>query len=99
MLRNEVIGHNLFQSWTEQAALQSHYPRMLKPREYPSELAAAIYSRQRAYAIQAILIWSQDPVIFDAGCGYGSESDLFASQGPKVIAMDFSNGEIAVARK
>jgi len=97
-LRNEVIGHNPYLSWTEQAALQSHYPRMLKAAEYPSKLAATIYSNRRAYAIQTIQR-SQDPVVFDAGCGYGSECFLFASQGAKVIGIDLSDEQIEVARK
>ncbi len=38
-------------------------------------------------------------IVFDAGCGYGSESFLFAKLGATVLSVDRSFEQIAIARK
>jgi SAM-dependent methyltransferase len=38
-------------------------------------------------------------VVFDAGCGFGSESFLFAAGGASVLAVDRSESQIKTARK
>ena len=70
----------------------------MNPDKYPIGLAAIIYSNRRAPAVRAI-IEHQAPVVFDAGCGYGTESFLFAALGAKVLAVDISPEQISIAQK
>ncbi len=58
---------------------------------YPLDLVATVYARRRALPIRAIQD-SKEPFVFDAGCGYGSDSLLFASLGARVVAVDLSAG-------
>src|SRR5678810_1012151 len=73
---------NSYLSREEQNCLQKFYPVMMKPERYPCDCTAAIYSSRGAYPIEKIL-GSKNSVVFDAGCGYGSESFLFASLGAR----------------
>lgn len=98
VLRREVMTGNPYLSKEEQDSLQKFYPVMMKPERYPCECTAAIYSSRRAYPVEKIL-GSKNSVVFDAGCGYGSESFLFASLGARVLAIDGSVEQIAIARK
>jgi SAM-dependent methyltransferase len=68
----------------------------MNPRRYSPELAATIYASRRVHAIHAVLE-TENPVAFDAGCGYGSESFLFAALGARVLAVDLSVDQIAIA--
>jgi len=61
-------------------------------------LAATIYVHRRSPAVQAILA-TRDAIVFDAGCGYGSESFLFASLGAKVLAVDIAPEQLDIAEK
>jgi SAM-dependent methyltransferase len=98
LLRAEVTGNRAGLDQRECALLQQHYPVMMNPARYAVDLAAAIYARRRAHAVQAILE-APEPVVLDAGCGFGSESFLFAALGAQVLAVDISEAQIAVARK
>lgn len=69
----------------------------MTPEKNPVELAAAIYAERRQYPVAAIQKTDQ-PVMFDAGCGYGSESFLFAALGAQVIAADMDPQKIRIAR-
>jgi SAM-dependent methyltransferase len=97
-LREEVLSHNPFLLPEEQSLLQGHYPTMMNDRRGSASLAAFIYAARRGPALHAIAA-SPNPVILDAGCGFGSESFLFAIAGAKVIAVDVTPDQIAIARK
>jgi SAM-dependent methyltransferase len=97
-LRQEVIEDNPYLDNAEQLKLQNHYAVMMNAKKYPPGLAATIYSNRRTPAVQAILE-QQHPLVLDAGCGYGSESFLFAALGARVLAVDVSADQITIARK
>jgi SAM-dependent methyltransferase len=97
-LRAEVTQGNPYLNHDEQIRLQGHYPFMMDEKHYPTGLVASIYSGRRVHPVQAILD-SRDPIIFDAGCGYGSDSFLFAGLGAKVEAVDVSVEQVAIAQK
>jgi SAM-dependent methyltransferase len=98
VLRKEIIHGNPYLNGEEQKRLQSHYDVIMNPKKYPPALAATMYSHRRAPAVRTILE-QQYPVVLDAGCGYGSESFLFAAVGARVLAVDISSAQIAIARK
>jgi len=98
LLRKEVTTDHPALSREEQSSLRAHYRVMMNPSQYPVELAATIYARRRAHPIAAVL-GTASPVVLDAGCGYGSESVLFAALGAKVVAVDRSEEQLAVAEK
>jgi SAM-dependent methyltransferase len=98
ILRHEIIHGNPYLNEEEQGRLQSHYEVIMNPSKYPPALPATIYCKRRAPAVQAILK-QQSPLVLDAGCGYGSESFLFAAVGARVLAVDISSAQIAIARK
>ena len=77
--------------------LQGHYPVMMTPERYPIGLVTTIYAQRRAPAVEAIRR-SERPVVFDAGCGFGSESYLFAALGAEVVAVDAEEEKIEIAR-
>lgn len=97
-LRKEVTEGNPLLTLDEQHRLQSHYAVMMDAVHNPPELAATIYANRRAHPARAI-VDDSNPVVFDAGCGYGSESYLFAALGAEVLAVDLSAERIAIARK
>lgn len=96
-LRREVIQDHAHLAPEDLSQLQAHYPVMLSPQRNPVELAATIYAQRRQYPVAAIRATAK-PVVFDAGCGYGSESFLFASLGARVIAADIDAEKIRIAR-
>ena len=98
ILRKEIIYRNPYLSKGEQCKLQSHYEVIMNPKRYPPGLAATIYCNRRAPAVRAI-IEHQAPLVFDVGCGYGTESFLFAALGAKVLAVDISPEQISIAQK
>jgi SAM-dependent methyltransferase len=93
-----VAGGNPHLTRGEQALLQDRYPMVMDAFRYPQDLVATVYARRRALPIQAIRD-SEDPLVFDAGCGCGSDSLLFASLGAKVLAVDLSAEEVAIGEK
>ncbi len=97
-LRREVMAGNSCLGSDEQAMLQGHYNVMMNPEKYPVGLSSEIYSARRSHAVREIMAL-QDPVVLDAGCGYGSESFLFASLGARVLAVDRSTAQIGIAVK
>jgi len=97
-LRNEVAQGNPYLEPDDQKKLRDHYPVMLDLKHYLPEVAAMIYSSRRSHAVKAILD-TESPYVFDAGCGYGSESFLFAALGAKVLAVDISAEQIKIAKK
>lgn len=97
-LRQEVIGGNAALTRSENELLRAHYPIMMQASRYPASLARQIYSARRRHAVTAIRMASS-PIVLDAGCGYGSESFLFAQLGARVIAVDISDEKIAIAKK
>ena len=98
LLRRELSAGNPDLTPAEQKHLRSHYPTLMNPQRFPLPLVAAIYSQRRAPAVAAIVA-SRKPVVLDAGCGYGTESFLFAGAGGQVLAVDRSPEQIAIARK
>ena len=97
-LRKEVIIGDPYLNSQEQARLQLHHEVMMNAKKYPPTLAATIYVHRRSLAVQAILA-TRDAIVFDAGCGYGSESFLFAGFGAKVLAVDISPEQLCIAEK
>ena len=97
-LQRELMDGNPYLSEEEQGQLRSHYPMAMAPEHYPTGLIATVYSTRRAYPTRAILE-SENPLVFDAGCGYGSDSFLFAAAGAKVMAADLSRDQINIAEK
>ena len=88
---------------SEQELLRAHYPVMMTPERYPLSLVVDIYTRRRAPAVAFVLDWIQKrgtaPTIFDAGTGFGSESFLLAAMGARVLAVDLSAEQVAIAEK
>jgi SAM-dependent methyltransferase len=70
----------------------------MNSKKLPPGLTIIIYSNRRAPAVMSILE-QQHPIVFDAGCGYGSDSFLFASLGAKVLAVDISPEQLSIAEK
>jgi len=97
-LRKEVIIGDPYLNPMEQARLQQHHEVIINPKKYPPALAAAIHVNRRSFAAQAILA-TRDAMVFDAGCGYGSDSFLFAGLGAKVLAVDISPEQLYIAEK
>ncbi|MEM7585729.1 MAG: class I SAM-dependent methyltransferase [Acidobacteriota bacterium] len=97
LLRREVSTGNSHLSEAQQARLQSHYPIMMAPDRYPEDLVTTIYASRRAPMVESIRR-TEDAVVFDAGCGYGSESFLFAAAGARVLAVDRSPEQVAIAK-
>ena len=67
-------------------------------RPLSTDLVATIYVERRAPAVAAIL-QTEEPAVFDAGCGFGSESYLFAAAGARVLAVDRDPERIVIARR
>ena len=88
-LQTELMGGNPYLNEEERGRLRSHYPFMMNPNRYPTRLVSTIYASRRVHPVQTILV-SRNPLVFDAGCGYGSDSLLFATVGAKVMAVDLS---------
>ncbi len=88
--RSDLAPHQL-------ERLREHYPVMMSPGRYPIGLVTTIYTQRRAPAVAAIRR-TERPVVFDAGCGYGSESYLFAALGAEVLAVDAEEEKIEIAR-
>ena len=97
LLRCEVTAIDSCLCRSDFESLRSHYPVMMTPRRHPIELAATIYAERRQHPVAATLA-TESAVVFDAGCGYGSESFLFASLGARVIAVDVDAEKIRIAR-
>ena len=97
-LRTEVVEGNPALSKSENELLRAHYPIMMQECSYPMRLAQRIYAARRQHAVAAVRA-AESPVVFDAGCGYGSESFLFAMLGARVIAVDLSPAQIAIAER
>ncbi|MEM7352709.1 MAG: class I SAM-dependent methyltransferase [Acidobacteriota bacterium] len=98
LLRQELEAGNPELSPAEQDQLRSHYPTLMSPHRFAPALVTTIYCQRRAPAVAAILA-QREPVVLDAGCGYGSESFLFAAAGGRVLAVDYSAEQVAIARK
>lgn len=96
-LREEIKKGNPLLSDDENTLLRSHYSTMLRYMKYPPAVAGSVYTARRIHPVREILV-SDNPFVFDAGCGYGSESFLFASLGTRVIALDRSE-QIRIAYK
>ena len=97
-LRREVISGDPYLNPLEQALLQQHHEVIMNAMKYPPGLAKTIYVNRRSVATRAILA-TRDAMVFDAGCGYGSDSFLFASLGAKVLAVDISPSQLYIAEK
>jgi SAM-dependent methyltransferase len=97
LLEKEVLQGNPYLADEEQDLLRGHYPHIVHSR-YPAHFLAAIFSRRRARPLEALSGWKK-PLVFDAGCGFGSDSFLFAGAGASVLGMDSSAGQIHIARK
>jgi SAM-dependent methyltransferase len=97
-LRSEVVEGNPNLTRKENETLRAYYPIMMQDASYPMRLAQRIYASRRRHAVAAICA-AESPVVLDAGCGYGSESFLFAALGAQVIAVDVSAAQIAIAEK
>lgn len=98
LLRREVLEGNPHLQPEQQEHLRSHYPVMNQPQRYPPPLVTTIYAQRRGPLVQAILE-RPSPRVFDAGCGYGSESFLFAALGAKVLAVDLEEERMVIARR
>lgn len=96
-LRREVVEGNPALDAPAQSLLRAHYPVMLSPQRNPPALAATIYAERRQHPVASICA-TTDPFVLDAGCGYGSESFLFASLGARVVAVDADPEKIRIAQ-
>mgnify|MGYP001001728139 CR=1 FL=1 len=97
MLREEIRNGNPLLSEDENALLRSHYETMLRYMNLPPEIAGAVYTARRIPPVREIQK-TDNPFVFDAGCGYGSESFLFAFLGTRVVAVD-REAQIDIAKK
>ena len=98
ILRLEVVQGNSALTNEEQAQLQSHYHVMMNPGKNPIELVRIVYANRRYHPVKQLMT-RDGQIVLDAGCGYGSESFLFASLGAKVFAVDFSEKQVEIAKK
>lgn len=98
ILRQEVLEGNPHLDAEQQDHLRSHYPVMNQQERYPPPLVTTIYAQRRGPLVRAILD-QREPRVFDAGCGYGSESFLFAALGAKVLAVDLEEERMVIARR
>jgi SAM-dependent methyltransferase len=98
LLREEVTSGDRFLSEEEQRSLQGHYEVLMQPGKFHPQGVRSIYVRRRASAVAFIGEWDS-PIVFDAGCGYGSESFLFAASGAKVLGVDRTDKQIEIAVK
>jgi SAM-dependent methyltransferase len=98
LLREEVTSGDPYLSEEEQRSLQGHYDVIMQPGKFHPRNVRSIYQRRRAPAVAFIGEWDS-PIVFDAGCGYGSESFLFAASGAKVLGVDRSDKQIEIAVK
>jgi SAM-dependent methyltransferase len=98
ILRNEVIHGNPYLTNDEQNRLQRHHEVIMNTQKYSPSLASIIYVDRRSLAVQTILA-TKEAIVFDAGCGFGSDSFLFAGLGARVLATDISPEQIVIARK
>jgi glycosyltransferase involved in cell wall biosynthesis/SAM-dependent methyltransferase len=99
ILRREVTGGNPGLTAEEQALLREHYPVMMSPDRHPPGLVEEIYVGRRTHSTEFIASLPRGARVLDAGCGFGSESFLFASLGARVVAVDRSPEQVEVARK
>jgi SAM-dependent methyltransferase len=97
-LQEELINGNPFLQPEEQTLLSKHRPLIVDPGHYSPELVAVNYVNRRSAAAEAIQ-GSRESIVFDAGCGYGSDSLFFASLGARVLSVDFSPENIDIAKK
>lgn len=98
ILQEELINGNPFLQSEDQNKLRNHRPLIVDPGHYSPDLVAANYVNRRTRAAEAI--WSsRESNVFDAGCGYGSDSFLFASLGARVLSVDASPENIDIAKK
>ncbi len=97
ILRREVMHGNPALDAAALERVRAHYPVMIDAARNPPALAATIYAERRKYPVAATLE-TQNASVFDAGCGYGSESFLFASLGARVLAVDNDAEKICIAR-
>ena len=98
LLRREVMEGNPLLDDGEQRLLAEHYPVMMSPERNPVPLVTEIYTQRRAPAVASILR-HEAPRVLDAGCGYGSESFLFAALGGRLLGVDLSPEKVAIAHK
>lgn len=102
-LRREVLDGNPDLDSPQQTLLRQHYPVMMQPERYPPALVTTIYVQRRAPAVASIHgrieARPADVVVLDAGCGYGSESFLFAALGAQVLAVDLEEAKVDIARR
>jgi SAM-dependent methyltransferase len=97
-LRREVVGGNRDLDQAEQGSLRGHYPVINNPAKFPTELVKSVYVARRSMAVSVIMD-NPGGLVLDAGCGYGSDSILFAAAGARVVAVDRSASQLAIAEK
>ncbi len=97
-LVQEVSRGNPLLDREEQARLDRHHSLLKKPGSYHPDLVASVYLRRRMVPVEFILK-IPEPLVFDAGCGCGSDSILFASVGARVLSVNLSAEEIGIAQK
>jgi SAM-dependent methyltransferase len=96
-LRREIMEGNTFLSKAELALLKSHYATLIKYAHHDSAVSGYVYCARRIHPVRDILA-DASPFVLDAGCGYASESFLFAALGARVLAVDRPQ-QIAIAKK
>ena len=98
VLQKEIIEGNPFLSSQDMQSLRNHRPRLINPKPYPPEYIRYVYLSRRMPAINAILN-DKNPIVIDGGCGYGSDSLMFAFFGARVTGVNYSEKELKIAEK
>lgn len=100
IVRSELLFHissTGYLSREERASLYRYYCRMLRK----NPLRESHYFAQRIKNVVKVLLYNneQEISILDSGCGFGTESLVFALLGGKVLGIDLNPERLAVAMK
>jgi len=98
LMKAEITAGNTWLTSDQQRQLQNSRPLIHDPGRYMPEYVAYLYCIRRVSAVASILEQT-DPMVLDAGSGYGSDSMLFASLGARVLAVNVSEAELTLAQK
>lgn len=98
VVRAELLLHKNsaeYLSRDEAALLLRYYGNTL--RKNPARQSH--YFAQRIKNVVKLLLYGKQPRILDCGCGFGTESLIFALLGGKVLGVDLNSERLGVAKK
>ncbi len=96
VLVDELTSGNPYLNSTEFEMLRKHYPNIMNGSR--QLWLRDVYAKRRSYTLECIRN-DERAMVLDAGCGFGSDSFLFASLGASVTGIDISDDQIQIAEK